>query len=146
MVLTAWMNDRSGPTLTPRNGLADWEITIALAKAMGLDMSYPHPSDIMDEIARLTPSFAGVSYGKLEELGSIQIEQRVARYLVKRHAQAGDGPVRVSQAGIASELGTAREVVFRALRSLAERGLIETGRMSIRVLDLEALTRAGGGG
>src|SRR6202011_1121344 len=58
--------------MTPRNGLADWEITIALANAMGLPMSYAHPAEIMDEIARLRPSFAGVSYGKLDELGSIQ--------------------------------------------------------------------------
>jgi formate dehydrogenase major subunit len=35
-------------------------------------MNYEHPSEIMDEIARLTPTFAGVSYQKLDELGSIQ--------------------------------------------------------------------------
>jgi formate dehydrogenase major subunit len=58
--------------MTPRNGLADWEITIALAKAMGFDMNYAHPSQIMDEIARLTPTFAGVSYARLDALGSIQ--------------------------------------------------------------------------
>jgi formate dehydrogenase major subunit len=57
---------------TPRNGLADWEITVALAKAMGFEMSYAHPSQIMDEIARLTPTFAGVSYEKIEALGSVQ--------------------------------------------------------------------------
>ena len=56
----------------PRAGLADWEITLAIAKAMGLAMHYAHPSEIMDEIARLTPTFAGVSYAKLDALGSIQ--------------------------------------------------------------------------
>ena len=35
-------------------------------------MQYSHPSEIMDEIARLTPTFAGVSYEKLDRLGSIQ--------------------------------------------------------------------------
>src|SRR6202046_1501986 len=58
--------------VSPRNGLADWEVTIALASAMGLDMHYNHPSEIMDEIAALTPTFAGVSYAKLDELGSVQ--------------------------------------------------------------------------
>ncbi|MGH6967985.1 MAG: molybdopterin oxidoreductase family protein, partial [Stellaceae bacterium] len=38
----------------------------------GFDMDYAHPSEIMDEIARLTPTFAGVSYKKLDELGSVQ--------------------------------------------------------------------------
>ncbi|HET7715794.1 MAG TPA: molybdopterin-dependent oxidoreductase, partial [Bauldia sp.] len=58
--------------MEPRNGFGDWEITMMLAKAMGADWHYDHPSEIMDEIARLTPTFAGVSYRKLDELGSIQ--------------------------------------------------------------------------
>jgi formate dehydrogenase major subunit len=58
--------------MTPRNGLADWEVTIRLGMAMGYEMKYDHPSEIMDEIAALTPTFAGVSYAKLDELGSVQ--------------------------------------------------------------------------
>jgi formate dehydrogenase major subunit len=58
--------------MQPKNGFEDWEVTIAIAKAMGFDMSYSHPSEIMDEIARLTPTFSGVSFKRLEELGSIQ--------------------------------------------------------------------------
>ena len=53
-------------------GKEDWQVTIALAKALGYEMNYEHPSEIMDEIARLTPSFHGVNYDRLEELGSIQ--------------------------------------------------------------------------
>lgn len=53
----------------PRSGMADWEITIALAKALGYEMDYHHPSEIMDEIARLTPTFTNVSYKLIEELG-----------------------------------------------------------------------------
>jgi formate dehydrogenase major subunit len=56
----------------PLAGLADWEVTVALANAMGLPMRYDHPSQVMDEIARLTPTFTGVSYEKLDRLGSIQ--------------------------------------------------------------------------
>src|SRR6202020_3227721 len=58
--------------VAPRSGRADWEVTIGLAKAMGLEMKYNHPSEIMDEIAALTPTFAGVSFAKLDELGSVQ--------------------------------------------------------------------------
>jgi formate dehydrogenase major subunit len=58
--------------MTPKNGLADWEVTLKLAQAMGLDWSYAHPSEIMDEIAASTPSFANVSYALLEEKGSVQ--------------------------------------------------------------------------
>jgi len=58
--------------MPPMNGMADWEITMAISNAMGYPMHYNHPSEIMDEIARLTPTFAGVSFEKLERLGSIQ--------------------------------------------------------------------------
>ncbi len=58
--------------MPPMGGYGDWEGTILLAKALGYEMHYDHPSQIMDEIASLTPSFTGVSYAKLDELGSIQ--------------------------------------------------------------------------
>ena len=58
--------------MTPASGLADWEVTQALANALGLGWRYTHPGEIMDEIARLTPSFAGVSYARLEQAGSLQ--------------------------------------------------------------------------
>jgi len=58
--------------MPPKSGYSDWEATILLSNALGYPMHYNHPSEIMDEIARLTPTFAGVSYRKLEELGSIQ--------------------------------------------------------------------------
>jgi formate dehydrogenase major subunit len=58
--------------MEPLAGLEDWEATQGLSNAMGYPMSYGHPSEIMDEIARLTPTFTGVSFAKLDELGSIQ--------------------------------------------------------------------------
>jgi formate dehydrogenase major subunit len=58
--------------MPPRAGKADWEVTMALSNALGYPMNYRNPSEIMDEIAALTPTFAGVSYAKLDELGSIQ--------------------------------------------------------------------------
>ncbi|HMV33391.1 MAG TPA: formate dehydrogenase subunit alpha, partial [Gemmatimonadales bacterium] len=58
--------------MPPLAGKEDWEITVDLANALGYPMRYGHPSEIMDEIARLTPTFTGVSYDRLEELGSIQ--------------------------------------------------------------------------
>ena len=58
--------------MTPMQGLEDWEVTQRLAQAMGLDWHYTHPSEIMDEIARLTPSFAGVNFARLDQEGSLQ--------------------------------------------------------------------------
>ncbi len=58
--------------MEPANGFGDWEVTQELARALGLDWNYAHPSQIMDEIARLTPTFAGVSFARLEAEGSLQ--------------------------------------------------------------------------
>ena len=58
--------------MAPRNGYEDWEITCLLSNALGYPMHYNHPSEIMDEIAQLTPTFADVSFKKLDELGSVQ--------------------------------------------------------------------------
>ncbi|MDP4893591.1 formate dehydrogenase subunit alpha [Cypionkella sp.] len=64
--------NRVRKVMAPRNGYADWEVTQMLANAMGANWTYTHPSQIMDEIAMTTPSFAGVSYDLLEEKGSVQ--------------------------------------------------------------------------
>ncbi len=58
--------------MEPLNGHADWEITQLLSNALGYPMRYAHPSEIMDEIARLTPTFAGISFARIDALGSIQ--------------------------------------------------------------------------
>nr|WP_295885058.1 formate dehydrogenase subunit alpha [uncultured Devosia sp.] len=64
--------NRVRKVMAPRNGLADWEVTQRMAQAMGLEWSYTHPSQIMAEIAATTPSFSGVSYERLDALGSVQ--------------------------------------------------------------------------
>ena len=64
--------NRVRKVMAPRAGMADWEVTQAIANAYGLPMNYQHPSEIMDEIARTTPSFAGVSFAKLDADGSVQ--------------------------------------------------------------------------
>ena len=58
--------------MAPKAGYADWEVTQELARAMGYPMNYSHASEIMDEIARLTPTFHGVSFDAIDRLGSIQ--------------------------------------------------------------------------
>ncbi|ODU69674.1 MAG: formate dehydrogenase subunit alpha [Novosphingobium sp. SCN 66-18] len=58
--------------MEPLNGYEDWQVTQELARAIGLDWNYTHPSEIMDEIARLTPTFSGVNYARLDAEGSLQ--------------------------------------------------------------------------
>ncbi len=58
--------------MPPKAGYSDWEVTQLLANALGYPMNYAHPSEIMDEIAALTPTFRGVSFEKIDKAGSVQ--------------------------------------------------------------------------
>jgi formate dehydrogenase major subunit len=64
--------NRVRPAMRPRNGKQEWEAVCELAAALGHPMPYATSSEIMDEIAQLTPTFAGVSFAKLDEVGSVQ--------------------------------------------------------------------------
>ena len=50
----------------------DWQIIQDVANQLGAGWHYQHPSEVMDEIASLTPLFAGVSYERLEGYKSLQ--------------------------------------------------------------------------
>lgn len=50
----------------PGEAIPDWQIICELSGKMGYPMVYNHPSEIMDEIARLTPSYGGITYDRLE--------------------------------------------------------------------------------
>ena len=56
----------------PMQGKDEWQVVCELSQAMGYDMHYNSSSEIMDEIAWVTPTFAGVSFEKLDRLGSVQ--------------------------------------------------------------------------
>ncbi len=64
--------NRVRPVMKSKTGKSEFEVTCDLATAMGYPMSYQNGAEIMDEIAATTPTFAGVSFAKLDELGSIQ--------------------------------------------------------------------------
>jgi formate dehydrogenase major subunit len=64
--------NRVRPVMAPRSGKQEWQVVCDLATAMGYPMHYGSSSEIMDEIARTTPTFAGVSFTKLDEIGSVQ--------------------------------------------------------------------------
>jgi formate dehydrogenase major subunit len=64
--------NRVRPVMAPRSGKQEWQVVCDLATAMGYPMHYESSSEIMDEIARTTPTFAGVSFAKLDEIGSVQ--------------------------------------------------------------------------
>jgi len=64
--------NRVRPVMKPRQGKAEWLITQDLAKALGYPMNYSAESEIMDEIAELTPTFTNVSFKFLDEVGSVQ--------------------------------------------------------------------------
>ena len=64
--------NRVRPALAPRTGRHEWRIAADLASALGFPMGWEDGAAILDEIALLTPSFAGVSFARLDRAGSLQ--------------------------------------------------------------------------
>ncbi len=80
---------------TPGQALPDWKIITDLANFMGADWSYEHPSEIMDEIAPVTPIYGGISYDRLEEGGlqwpCVDADHPGTQYLHKGEFARGRG-------------------------------------------------------
>jgi formate dehydrogenase major subunit len=64
--------NRVRPVMAPKTGKQEWQIICEIAQAMGYPMHYDSASQIMDEIALTTPTFAGVSFAHLDKVGSVQ--------------------------------------------------------------------------
>lgn len=64
--------NRVRPVMPSSTGMSEWGVTAALAQALGYDMHYDQASEIMDEIAAITPTFSGVSFALLDKVGSVQ--------------------------------------------------------------------------
>ena len=64
--------NRVRPVMKPKTGKHEWQIVCEIAQAMGYPMHYDNAAQIMDEIAATTPTFAGVSFDLLDEVGSVQ--------------------------------------------------------------------------
>ncbi len=64
--------NRVRPAMRAKTGKQEWEVVCELAAALGTPMHWDSSAQIMDEIAALTPTFAGVSFAKLDEVGSVQ--------------------------------------------------------------------------
>ena len=64
--------NRVRPVMKPRQGKAEWQITQEFSQALGYPMQYSNESEIMDEIATLTPTFTNVSLDFLDSVGSVQ--------------------------------------------------------------------------
>lgn len=108
------------------------------------------PGDLFRTLYNTEPTFRSFVFevlsgrvfelmARLEDLGSLRVEQRLAAFLLDTADVHGE--VSMSQARLAAHLGTAREVIFRALRTLSEEGLVATSRGRVRVLDPAGLRR-----
>jgi CRP/FNR family transcriptional regulator len=118
-----------------------WLDRATLARAVAAD-----PELALRWLGRLAVRVRGL-VERLDAQMARTVEQRLAAFLLDRHAAAGGQPFTLAstQAEAAEELGTVREVLVRTLRRFRETGLVESPvRGRYRVLDQPALRRAAG--
>jgi len=64
--------NRVRKVVEPMAGYQDWEIVVMLMNAMGYPAEYSNAGEILDEIARLSPAYQGLSFALLDRVGSAQ--------------------------------------------------------------------------
>ena len=130
----------------PADAVAVTESTIAVIRQRHLlDLLRRHPDACIDVI-RLFASRLRAYKGVIEDMSLRDVVARVARLLLDsargRATLVEDSPslrLRYTQHEIAAMVGSVREVVQRALKTLEHAGLIEMARGKIRVIDVDAL-------
>lgn len=75
----------------------------------------------------------------IDELLEHRTDMRLARWLANRR----DSELHMTQQAVAQELGTAREVISRTLKSFETKGWIQLGRGSVIIIDTDALQSYG---
>jgi CRP/FNR family transcriptional regulator len=108
------------------------------------------PPALFDRLMAEVPAFRAEVFGAVarrfsefqymvETLAFTGLEARLAAALLK--LAGGRNQIEATHEAIAIEIGTAREVISRQLHQLAERGLVETSRGRVKILEIEALAR-----
>jgi len=131
--------------LPPAEARQDWEILCEVATRLGHPMSYGGPAEVMDEIARLTPIYGGVSYDRLKQ-GTLQWPCRTpddpgTPYLHKGRFSRGLGKFHATPFREPAELPDQRyPLIFSTGRLLFQ---FHTGTLSRRSDGLEELAPPG---
>lgn len=76
------------------------------------------------------------------DMTHLDVAGRVAKVLITYHTSSGQRELRLGQQDLASMVGTTREVVSRALRSLEERGCLLRKGGAVEILSIEKLQEA----
>ena len=105
------------------NSKADWVILMELLNRLGIDKKYANPSEIMEEIASLTPSYGGITYDRLDQLGSLQWPCPTTDH---------PGTVYLHKASIARGKGLFKAIEYKASNELPDKDypyVLTTGRV-----------------
>ncbi len=82
----------------------------------------------------------------VEEVAFGKLDIRLARHLIELYHRLGDenNTLAITHQTLATELGTAREVISRQLKELAQKDIIQLQRGSITIIDMAALNQLAG--
>ena len=115
--------NRVRPVFESKTGKSEWEVICEISTALGYHMAYESAANIMDEIAATTPTFAGVSFERLDRDGSLQ-------WPVNEAAPDGTPTMHVGQ--FVRGLGHLSETVYVATTERSTRRfplILTTGRI-----------------
>ena len=114
---------------------------LALDRLDFFDVLERHPRAMRAMLVLLARTIRGTA-GRLEDLVFLDLPSRVAKALLGlRNLHGTDGEIHLTQDDLASFVGATRASVNRVLADLAQQGILDVGRRSVDIKDLDRLQR-----
>jgi CRP/FNR family transcriptional regulator len=126
-----------GNTHYPAEGITESAVTALAIPAAAFQQALQDSAAFREFVFRSFSTHLASVIGLVEEVAFGRLDSRLARYLLD-HCDA-EQVVRTTHQALATELGSAREVISRLLKELELQGRVELQRGRIRILDREAL-------
>jgi len=123
------------------NAVADGPVEAVIIAPDEFDEMRAENEELRNWLFEATAERYGEVVALLRNVITLSVDQRLAEYLLAR-SQLGDKVTRsvdVTHANLAMDIGTAREVINRRLKTLESSGVLALGRGSIEIRDRQAL-------
>ena len=123
----------------PAEGITETDVSALAIPAARFNQAIEHSKPFREFVFNSFSSHLSSLITLVEEVTFGKLDIRLARYLL--NASAGNAALEITHQQLATELGSAREVISRLLKDFESRGWLILSRGSIKILDKQSLEK-----
>jgi len=121
----------------PAEGISETDVTALAIPAARFNQAIQHSKPFREFVFNSFSSHLSSLISLVEEVTFGRLDIRLARHLLK--SCNDNARLEITHQQLATELGSAREVISRLLKDLESRGWLKLSRGSVEILDKQAL-------